>query len=317
VEAHKTMTILGGTGFIGGEVVAEAVGAGWHVNALTRSPEGARKLEAAGAHPVEGKAEEPGTWAKSLRGSSVVIDLVQPGLPGRLTKGAIEKVGGQRLRTTRGVIAAIEAAPEGERPVLVAVSGVDDLQPDASGVVVDDSPVATEMHGFAPIGVPVRRAVEGSGVDATFVYFGALVYGAGKVYADLFVDGLKRKRAKILGSGENHLSLTHVRDAAGFLVHLADLPRGDVVGRTFLAADGADSTQRELLEETARLMGVKAPGSVPAAIASLVAGKRGVETLTRDIRAHPAAVAASGYDLRFPSYREGVPEALAKLGALA
>lgn len=317
MEATKTMTILGGTGFIGAEVVGEAVGGGWRVNALTRSSAGADKLTAGGANPVEGMAEEPGTWADSLRGSSVVIDLVQPSLPGRLTKGAVEKIGARRLETTRGVIAAIETVPEGERPVLLSVSGIDDLAADADGVVDDDSPLATELHGFAPIGVPVRRAVEESGIDAAFVYFGALVYGAGKVFADLYVDGLKRKRAKILGSGNNHLSLTHVSDAAGFLVHLAGLPRKRIVGATFLAADGADSTQRELIEETARLMGAKAPGSVPAALASLVAGKRGVETLTRDIRARPAAVAECGYDLRFPSYREGVPEVLARLDALA
>lgn len=312
----KTMMILGGTGFIGSEVVAEAAREGWRVKALTRSTEGVRALEAAGAEAIRGPAEDPASWGESAGGADVLIDLVQPELPGRLTRNAIRTLGEKRLQTTHGVIDAIKGLPPERRPLLFSISGVDDLAPEA-GVISDNSPVATELRGFAPIGVPVRHAVEDSGLEATYIYFGSIVYGAGKVFAELFVDGLKRKRAKVLGSGDNHLPLTHVSDAAGAVVHLAGLPRERISGQSFLATDGTETTQRELLDETARLMGVKPPGSVPVAIASLIAGRSGVETLTNDLRARPTALQASGYRLRYPSYREGVPEALRRLGELA
>jgi nucleoside-diphosphate-sugar epimerase len=312
----KTMMILGGTGFIGSEVVAEAVRGGWRVKALTRSTEGVRALEVAGAEAIHGAAENPSSWGESASGADVLIDLVQPALPGRLTRSAIRKLGEQRLETTRGIVEAIMALPPERRPLLFTISGVDDLDPEA-GAISDNSPIATELRGFAPIGVPVHHTVEDSGLEATYVYFGSIVYGAGKVFAELYVDGLKRKRAKVLGSGDNHLPLTHVSDAAGALVHLAGLPREQISGHSFLATDGTETTQRELLDETARLMGLKAPGSVPVAIASLVAGRAGVEVLTQDLRANPVALQASGYNLRYPSYLEGVPEALRRLGELA
>lgn len=82
-----------------------------------------------------------------------------------------------------------------------------------------------------------------------------------------------------------------------------------------MATDGSDATQRELLEHTADLMGVKRPGSVPAGVAALVAGRAAVETMTLDVRADPSALLATGFEFRYPSYREGVPEALERLGA--
>src|SRR4029077_521404 len=105
-------------------------------------------------------------------------------------------------------------------------------------------------YGLSAISVPGRRMIEESGLDATFVYFGAMVYGAGKVFADVYVAGLRKRRAPILGKGDNNLPLTHVADAAGALVHIAGLPRETTAGRSFVAADGADTTQRELLEDT-------------------------------------------------------------------
>jgi nucleoside-diphosphate-sugar epimerase len=310
----RTMFLLGGTGFIGREAVAQAVAAGWTVKALTRSAEGRQALEAAGAQPIEGAAEEPVRWADSARGAAVLIDLVQPKFPRRLGRRAVQRIAEQRQATTRGVLGAVESVPEGERPLVLAVSGADDLDPGEAGVVSHESPLRSELAGFASIGVPARRLIEASGADAAFVYFGNMVYGGGKVFADVYVEGLKKRRAKVLGSGSNHLPLTHVTDAARALVHIAGLPRAEVVGRTFVASDGSTTTQRELLEYTADLMGAKRPGSVPAGVAALIAGRPAVETLTLDVRADPSALVATGFQFRYPSHREGVPEALARLG---
>jgi nucleoside-diphosphate-sugar epimerase len=314
MDARGSLFLLGGTGFIGGQVVSEALAAGWRVKALTRSAEGRQALEAAGAEPVEGAAEAPSGWAEEAGATVALIDLVQPKFPRRLSRRAVGRIAEQRQATTRGVLAAIESLPAAERPLLFSVSGVDDLAAGAGGQVSDDSPVRSEPSGFGVIGIPVRRLIERSGVEARFVYFGALVYGAGKVFADVYLDGLKRGRARVLGPGDNHLPLTHVVDAARALVHLAGLPRERLAGRTFIASDGSDTTQRELLDDTATLMGVKRPGSVPAALASLIAGRAAVETMTADLHATPAALLETGFRFRYPTPRDGLPETLAKLG---
>jgi len=85
------------------------------------------------------------------------------------------------------------------------------------------------------------------------------------------------------------------------------------VGRTFLAMDGADATQRMLLDATADAMGVERPGSVPAWIAAHVAGSIGVETMTLDVHADNSALLKTDFYFTYPSYREGVPATLAHL----
>jgi len=309
--------ILGGTGFIGREVVTQAAGRGFEVKALARSDDAQARLRALGAEPIAGNAENPEEWGEKLHGVDVLMDLLQPTFPKRLTRAAVAAMSERRQRFTAGLLEAIKTLPEGDRPLLFSVSGAEDLQPDQSGRINAASPLRSDAVAFSAIGVPVRRLIESSAVDATYVYFGALVYGPGKAFADVIVDGIRKRRARVVGNGANRLPLVHVADAAGALVHLAGLPRADVVGKTFLATDGSDTTQRDLIDLTADLMGRKRPGSAPAWLAALIAGRVGVESITLDADDDPSALRETGFAFRFPSHREGVPESLERLGVLA
>jgi 2-alkyl-3-oxoalkanoate reductase len=311
-----TLFILGGTGFIGREVVTQAVDRGFHVDALARSDDAQARLRARGANPIAGDAENPLSWREHLSGAGVLVDLLQPTFPKRLTRTAVAAMSERRQRFTAGLLEAIAVLPEAERPLLFSVSGAEDLQPDEQGNIDAGSPLRSEPVAFSTIGVPVRRLIERSGVDATYVYFGALVYGPGKAFADVIVDGLRKRRARVVGSGSNRLPLVHVADAAGALVHLAGLPRPDIAGKVFLATDGSDTTQRDLLNLTADLMRRKHPGSAPRWLAALIAGRVGVESITLDARDDPSALRDTGFEFRFPSHREGVPASLEQLGAL-
>jgi nucleoside-diphosphate-sugar epimerase len=313
-----TLFILGATGFIGREVVAEALAAGCRVKALVRSEEAAAPLRTGGVEPVVGDASRPTGWIAEAGGATAVIDLLQPKLPARLTQAAVRTISSERQALTRGVLDGLRALP-GERPILFSVSGADDLQPDERGALSHRSQLRAQPRGFGHVGIPVRRLIEASGVEATYVYFGNLVYGPGKVFAEQYVKGLAsgRARTRIVGSGANRLPLTHVTDAARALIHLAGLPRAERAGRTWVAMDGADTTQRQLLEDTADLMGVKRPGAAPAWLAGLFAGRIAVETITLDAHADPSALLATGFALRYPSHREGVPATLARLGYVA
>src|SRR4051794_29566639 len=81
MDARGSLFLLGGPGFIGGQVVSGALAAGWRVKALTRSAEGRQALEAAGAEPIEGAAEAPSGWAEEAGATAALIDLVQPKFP--------------------------------------------------------------------------------------------------------------------------------------------------------------------------------------------------------------------------------------------
>lgn len=311
---NKTLFITGATGFIGHETVVEGVKAGWQVKGLVHDEKHTDALHNIGATPVVGDVHEPQTWIAEVRGANAFIDLVQPKFPKRLSRKAIREISTQRQAMTRAMLDALRSLPADKRPLFISVSGADDLQPDAQNGISHDSVLRSQPRGFAHIGIPVRKLIEASGLDATYVYFGNLVYGPGKVFAEQFVTGLKNGTARVVGNGKNRLPIVHVTDAARALVHLAALAETKGVRRTFLAIDGADTTQRMLLDATADAMSVKRPRSVPTWLAALVAGSIGVETITLDVHADNSALLKTDFDFTYPSFREGVPATLAHMG---
>jgi nucleoside-diphosphate-sugar epimerase len=65
--------LTGATGFIGSHIVPELIGAGHEVLGLTRSDQGARWLERAGAKPHRGSLEDPETLARGAAEADAVI----------------------------------------------------------------------------------------------------------------------------------------------------------------------------------------------------------------------------------------------------
>jgi nucleoside-diphosphate-sugar epimerase len=323
----RTLFINGAAGFIGHETAKEAVKAGWQVTALVHSLKSAETLRQIGARPVVGDVHQPLTWIAEAQDAIAFIDLVQPKLPKHLGQKEIEAVSAERAEMTRSMLDALRGLPAEKRPLFIAVSSADDLQPDAHNVISHDSALRTQPRGFGHIGIPMRKQIEASGLNTTYVYLGNLVYGPGKVFAEQYVVGLEHGTAHVIGDGKNRLPMVHVTDAARALVHLATLAQANtkvdgmaalavtnMVGRTFLVMDGADDTQRMLLNATADAMGVKRPGSVPAWLAAHVAGTIGVESMTLDVHADNSALLKTDFYFTYPSYREGVPATLAHLG---
>jgi nucleoside-diphosphate-sugar epimerase len=304
--------ILGATGYIGKEVVREAAARGFRVTALVRSVEKAGDLAAMGARIVPGDAGRPAAWVREAAGCNVLLDLVQPALPKRIGRRAIRRIANRRVAITRGVLAALMTIPDADRPLLLSVSGLDDLAPDELGRVHAGSPLRTRFTGFAHIGIPVRRLIERSGVAHAFAYLGT-VYGPGKAFAKTIFPRLAAGRLRMAGRGENRMPLVHVEDAARALVHLAALGAGRLSGHTFVVADGAGASMAEFLGHAAVLLGGPKPSSAPVWLARLFAGSVLCETLTRDIVADPASLTETGFEFRYPSYREGLPPTLQRL----
>jgi hypothetical protein len=175
----------------------------------------------------------------------------------------------------------------------VSVNGTDDLLPDAAGCLSSASELTKTPTGFARVGVPVRAAVTSSGVEAVYVYFGQIVYGPGKAFARAVKETIQAGRARIIGSGTNHLPLTHVQDAAA-LIHLLSLQRSDLVGRTVVVAPGSSPTQRKLYTATATALGRTVPKSVPTGVAALVAGRVNVEIMTLNAHCTPDLLTTTG-----------------------
>jgi nucleoside-diphosphate-sugar epimerase len=310
----STLVVLGAGGFIGGEVVTEAVAAGYQVVAVARSEAAARRCAERGARVVRADVADPSAWVGHAAGTAAVVDLVQPALPARITRRAIGRVAADRLRLTRPLLAALAGLPAADRPLLVSVSGADDLRPDADDVISHRSPLRTTPVGFAHIGLAVRRLVAAAPGPAVHLYLGNLVYGPGKAFADTLVPGLARGRLPVFGGGRNRLPLVHVADAARAVVHLVGRGRVEVAGGTYVVADEARTTWREFLHATAALVGGPPPRALPRWVGAAALGPVLMRTLSLDAVPDISALRATGFVLRYPSYREGLEATLAALG---
>jgi nucleoside-diphosphate-sugar epimerase len=313
METQPKLFILGATGFIGKQVVKEALERGCRVKALVRTAEKAAGLAAMGAEIVVGDAESPEAWTSAAAGCTMLFDLVQPALPKRIGMAEVRRIASRRKTIAQRLCTALLAIPHQDRPLLVSVSGLDDLLPDSQARVHDASPPREQLTGFSHIGVPVRRLIEETGVTTTFAYL-ATVYGPGKTFEKTIFPQLAAGRFRIPGSGSNRTPLIHVEDAARALVHLAHLGPKSLAGRSFVIADGSQPTMSEFFGFASESMNVPRPRNAPAWLAQLAAGKVLCETLTRNIVAVPTALRDTGFQFRYPSYREGLPPTLRALG---
>ena len=321
---QKTLFVLGATGFIGTHFVKNAVAAGLQVQALIRTEGQRAALEALGARCVLGNAQQPAAWIEQVAGAAILIDLVQPALPKRLTLAAIQQVASQRLVMTAAMVEALRTLPAAHRPLWLSASGVDDLTPDADGMVRSSSALSAALRGFAHIGVPIRRLMERHApeIPCAFVYLGT-VYGPGKAFADDLFPALQQGRLRLPGRGHNRMAVIHVEDAAAGLVALCARPRAALVQQSFVLTDGHPVTVRDFFGSAAAAMGAPPPRFVPRWIAQLVVGRILVETVTRDAPTVPyfathempeTPATGPGLRLKYPSYREGLPATLEALG---
>jgi len=306
MEEKVHLFVLGATGFIGGGLVRQALAQGLRVTALARSAERAAGLKALGARVVIGDARNPAEWIPAAAGCDVLIDLLQPELPARIGLRAIRRAAAIRQAMTSRLLDCLRSIPQSRRPRLVSVSGVDDLTPDKAGNIDDSSVLRTQLSGFAHIGVPIRRLIEASGLESIYVYLGT-VYGPGKSFASKVFPDLAAGRFRLPGKGANRMAVVHVEDAARALIHIASLERGHTSGHTFVVTDGHPATLGDFMGFAAECLGGPHPKTAPLWLARLFAGNVLLETLTRDIAAHPAALIRTGFRFKYPTYRDGLP----------
>lgn len=311
-SAGKTLFVLGGSGFIGLQVLHEAVSNGWIVRALARSEAAAAAISTTGAEVVRGEAGDPVRWIAAAHGAEVLIDLVQPARSARLGRKQMRRISDERQAFTRELVVALLTLEPAERPCVLSVSGIDDLALDESGVRSAHSTLCAEERGFNTIGIPVRRIIERSGIDSAFAYLGT-VYGPGGPFAKIIVPAVAAGKWKNFGTRSDRMLLIHVEDAARGLVAIADQSRERVAGRSFVLVDDAPVSMEVFFSTAAGLIGVRAPGRVPTWMAELAAGKPIVETTLQKepVRSTFADLSCA---LVRTSFREGLPDTLCALG---
>ncbi len=265
-----------GCGYLG-RVVAE----NWHrqgrrVAALTRGR--ASELAAAGLEPVVGDVTRPDT-------------LVLPAAATVLYAVGMDRTAGHSMRAVyvdglRHVLDRLRC----ERFVYVSSTGV---YGQTDGSEVDEDSPAEPVEESGKVVLAAERVVRERLPAATILRFAGL-YGPGRV--------LRRKPLlagePFVGDADKWLNLIHVADGAAAAGVAEAHP-----GETLIVSDGTPATRRQVYAETARLLGV---------LATFVPGPAGGEP---NRRVSNRRLRTLGWVPRFPSYAEGLRDAVGQRGA--
>jgi nucleoside-diphosphate-sugar epimerase len=166
---------------------------------------------------------------------------------------------------------------------------------------LDPEPPKAQRESLAAIRYledAVRKA------DGTVLRYGGF-YGDA---SDPMVAMVRKRRFPLVGGGTGYTSWVHLDDAAGAtLLALEKQARG-----VLNIVDDEPAPASEWLPYLAECVGAKPPMRLPAWVARLAAGEVAVSMLTRTRGSSNArAKRALGWELRWPSWRQGFRDGLA------
>ncbi|MEM3083978.1 MAG: NAD(P)-dependent oxidoreductase [Nitrososphaerales archaeon] len=154
------------------------------------------------------------------------------------------------------------------------------------------------------------QAMKRNALNVSVVVLGD-VYGPGGWFADIIVNRIRNGSFKIPGSGEYYRSFVHVDDVANALALIAEK---NVKNTTLIIADDEPTPFAEFIYYTADRLGLKRPGKVPTLLAKAVLGSDMVKLLTYSVRVRNTKMKKElGLQLQYPTYKEGVVDALKRL----
>jgi nucleoside-diphosphate-sugar epimerase len=311
--------VAGATGALGSRLVPMLVEAGHSVAGMTRTPEKAGRIEAAGAEPVVADALDRAAVSEAVRGAEPEVIVHQltalTGLSGNPRRFDREFATTNRLRT-EGTDHLLSAAREAgaRRFVAQSFAGWPYAREGGSAKTEDDrldpDPPAAERETFAAIRY-LENAVTGTdGLEGLVLRYGGF-YGPGTSLArdsrDAFQETIRKRRFPIVGAGTGVWSFVHIDDAASGT--LAAVERGEP--GIYNVVDDDPAPVSEWLPALADAIGAKPPRRLPVWVGRLVGGELVVSLMTQVRGASNAkAKRELGWQPTHPSWREGFRTAL-------
>jgi nucleoside-diphosphate-sugar epimerase len=305
--------VAGGAGAIGRRVVLQLVARGHQVTATTTSAGKLGLLEQLGAEGIvmDGlDAASVGEAVAAARPDAIVHEMTALSVAhnGKPNFRHPERLAAttNRLRTdgTDYLLAAAEATGVSH---IVGQSVATWTESCDGGPVREEDPLPSEE-----VGPKMRRMAEAlRHVEDVVVKAGgaALRYGAfyGSGANDDLVELVRKRRFPLVGGGTGYFNWVHLDDAASATVLAVEQKAKGV----FHIVDDEPAQVREWLPYLARSAGLRRPMRLPKWVAQLLAGEM-VKMVTEG-RAFSNAKAKRelGWELRYPSWRQGFKEEFA------
>ena len=273
--------LLIGCGYTGKRVARRLLARGIKVAATARDTSALSDLEALGAALLPLDVLRRDTVAQ-------LSDQVSPGTRVLISVPTI-KAGDQLLDPTQRLVDALGDRPS--RVVYLSTTGVYG----GTAVVDQQSPVAP-LTKRQRLRVAAEQAVA-SGPWESVILRPAAIYGPGRGAHVAMREG----RYRLIGDGSNFVSRIHVDDLAA---HAEKALLSDLTG-AYPVADEHPCPSREIAAFCSKLLNLPEPPSVRAEEVS--------ETRRADRRVDGSTIRhLLGIELRYPSYREGIPASLAE-----
>jgi nucleoside-diphosphate-sugar epimerase len=293
--------VTGASGFLGHAVCDELRARDHRVAALVRRP----GSEPAGTEPIGGDLTDAARLSAAVRSAEPdsVIHLAAE-IASQRDRAKIESV------NVEGTRRLLDACLQAGSPRLVFTSTV--VTGDAHGERLDEDselPVETAYGRSKQAG---ERMVRESGLDAVVIR-PSHVYGPGGWYADEIVGRVRGPgRFAVVGRGDNWWDVVRVEDVASACVDAAERAPG---GSLYHVVDDEPIRYYDFVALTAEAAGVGPPRRIPAWLARLAAGGDPVAAAVRSARSSNQRIKRElGWTPRYPTAREGVPDAVAALG---
>ncbi|MDB6094847.1 MAG: Epimerase [Verrucomicrobia bacterium] len=283
--AGKHLVIFG-CGYVGAEFGRQGLARGMRVTALTRNPEKAAILRAAGIETVVADLASD-AWHEWIGGDAdFILNAVSSGGGG---------LGGYRrsyLEGMQSVLAWMRAQASG---ATLAYTSSTSVYPQDGGVAVDETSPVSPRDERSEVLIETEDLLLQSPVGALrwFVLRLAGIYGPGRHHLVEQVRG-----GEVSGVAGNHLNLIHQHDvcSAAWSVFEAEPA---MLERVFNVVDDAPATKGEVAGWLARELGVPEPTFTGAPMI----GRRAV-TPNRVI-VNARLKSALGWVPRYPTFREG------------
>jgi nucleoside-diphosphate-sugar epimerase len=294
--------VSGASGFVGHAVCAELLERDHEVAALVRRP----GSEPPGCSAVKGDLTDAAALARLVE--DIRPDCVIHLAAEIASQRDASKIAEVNVEGTRRLLAACAV---GGRPRFVFASTV--VTGDAGGAQLDEGSRLTVETAYGRSKQEGERLVRDSGLHNVIVR-PSHVYGPGGWYEEEFVKRLKQPgRFAVIGSGENWWDVVRVEDVARAFVDAAERAPS---GALYHVVDDEPIRYYDFVALTAESLGVGRPRRIPAWLARAVAGADPVRAVVRSARSSNARIKRElGWQPRFPSAREGVPDAVARLNA--
>jgi nucleoside-diphosphate-sugar epimerase len=306
--------VAGGTGVVGRRLVPQLVDRGHHVTATTTSREKLNLLAQLGAEGVVMDGLDATSVREAVAGAQpdTVVHLmtaISVGHAGKPDLKHMDRWFGptNRLRTegTDHLLAAAEATGV-SHVVAQSYASWNGIR-QGGWIKTEEDPLdPLAGTGAAALAQAIRHledAVLGAG-GAVLRYGG--LYGPGAT--DDQVELVRRRQFPLVGTAGGYCSWVHVDDAASATLLAVEQKATGV----FTIVDDEPAPAREWLPYLASAAGAKRPIRVPVWLARLLAGNVAVTMMTEGRGfSNAKAKRELGWQLRYPSWRQGFREGLA------